>query len=68
MLVVVAAHFAVLAFSHGPFCAILALVCLVNALIGLAMEGVGVNVFWTIDGLLKVIVGTAMVAATYMRD
>jgi hypothetical protein len=66
MLVAVAAHFLVLTFSHGPVCGALAIVCMVNAVIGLKATSVDFQVFWTIDGVLKVLGGASMVALTYL--
>jgi hypothetical protein len=66
MLVVVAAHFLILTFSHGPLCGILAIVCLVNAVVGLRATSVDFQVFWTIDGVVKVLAGASMVALTYL--
>lgn len=61
MLFVVGAHFLILGFSHGPICALLGLLCMGNALLGLR-SGVDYRVFWGIDGILKVVAGAAMIA------
>ncbi|MFC9559026.1 DUF6609 family protein [Agromyces sp. NPDC056965] len=65
MLVIVGAHFLILGFSHGPICALLALVCVANALVGLRMRSVDFRVFWAIDGVLKIAAGAAMIAVSY---
>jgi hypothetical protein len=41
-------------------------VCLLNAVVGLEAPSVDFRVFWTIDGVLKVLVGALMVAVTYL--
>ncbi|HEU5487103.1 MAG TPA: DUF6609 family protein [Microlunatus sp.] len=66
MLVAVAAHFLILTFSHGPLCGILAIMCILNAVIGLKAPSVDFQVFWTIDGMLKVLAGASMVTLTYL--
>jgi hypothetical protein len=65
MLFIVGAHFLVLGASHGPVCAALALVCMVNALIGLRATSIDFRVFWGIDGLLKIAGGATMVVLSY---
>jgi hypothetical protein len=64
MLFIVGAHFLILGFSHGPICALLAVVCMVNALIGLR-SAVDLRVFWAIDGALKIAAGVWMVVVSY---
>jgi hypothetical protein len=65
MLFIVGAHFLILGPSHGPICAILALVCMLNAWIGLRSKSVDFRMFWAIDGALKVAAGGAMVLLSY---
>ncbi|AWB87740.1 DUF6609 family protein [Mycetocola zhujimingii] len=65
MLFIVGAHFLILGFSHGPICALLAIVCMINALIGLRMTSVDLRVFWAIDGVLKILAGALMVWVSY---
>ena len=65
ILFIVGAHFLVLGASHGPACAVLAVVCMVNALVGLRLKNVDLRVFWAIDGLLKMAGGAAMIAISY---
>ena len=65
MLVIVGAHFLILGFSHGPICALLALLCMGNALLGLRLKSIDFRVFWAIDGVLKLGAGVAMVAVSY---
>lgn len=62
MLFIVGAHFLILGASHGPVCAVLAVVCMINAYIGLRATSVDFRVFWGIDGALKVLGGAAMIA------
>ncbi|WP_053384733.1 DUF6609 family protein [Leucobacter celer] len=62
MLFIVGAHFLILGASHGPVCAVLAIVCMVNAYIGLKSTSIDFRVFWGIDGALKVLGGAAMIA------
>lgn len=64
MLVIVGAHFLILGFSHGPVCALLALLCIINAWIGLRSRA-DFRIFWAIDGILKVAAGVAMIALSY---
>ena len=64
MLVIVGAHFLILGFSHGPICALLAIVCMVNAWIGLRSKA-DFRIFWAIDGGLKIAGGAAMIALSY---
>jgi len=66
ILFIVGVHFLVLGPSHGPICALLALLCMGNALLGLRLKSVGFRVFWALDGVLKVGAGTAMVAVSYV--
>lgn len=65
ILFIVGAHFLVLGFSHGPVCAVLALLCMANALIGLRATSIDLRVFWGIDGVLKIAGGALMVALSY---
>ena len=66
ILFIVGVHFLVLGPSHGPICALLALLCMGNALLGLRLKSVDFRVFWALDGVLKVGAGTAMVAVSYV--
>ncbi|NQX29609.1 hypothetical protein HQQ81_19870 [Microbacteriaceae bacterium VKM Ac-2854] len=61
ILFIVGAHFLILGVSHGPICALLALLCMANALIGLRATRVRVAVVWAVDGALTVLAGAAMV-------
>lgn len=65
MLLIVGAHFLILGLSHGPICAVLAVVCMVNAWIGLRSTDVDLRVFWAIDGVLKILGGALMVVVSY---
>jgi hypothetical protein len=65
MLVIVGAHFLILLPSHGPICGALALLCMLNAAIGLRAPTVDFRVFWAIDGVLKIGAGVAMVLVSY---
>ena len=65
MLFIVGAHFLILGLSHGPICALLAIVCMINAVIGLRSASVDLRVFWAIDGVLKIGAGALMVAISY---
>lgn len=65
MLFIVGAHFLILGASHGPVCAVLAVLCMGNALIGLRAKSVDFRVFWAIDGALKVAGGGSMIALSY---
>ena len=42
-------------------CAALAVLCMLNAFIGLRARTVDFHVFWALDGALKVLAGAAMV-------
>jgi hypothetical protein len=64
MLIVVGAHFLILGFSHGPVCALLALLCILNAWIGLRSRA-DFRIFWAIDGILKIAAGVAMMVLSY---
>ncbi len=64
MLFIVGAHFLILGFSHGPICALLAVLCMVNAQIGLRSSA-DFRIFWGIDGVLKIAAGIAMIAVSY---
>jgi hypothetical protein len=66
MLVIVGAHFLILGFSHGPICAVLAVLCMINAFIGLLLPAVDFRIFWAIDGVLKILAGAAMIATSYV--
>ncbi|MBG6237685.1 hypothetical protein IWX78_000628 [Mycetocola sp. CAN_C7] len=65
MLFIVGAHFLILGLSHGPICALLAIVCMVNAWIGLRATSFDLRLFWAIDGVLKIGAGALMVAVSY---
>lgn len=65
MLFIVGAHFLILGASHGPVCAVLAVVCMINAYIGLKAGSIDFRVFWGIDGALKVLGGAAMIALSF---
>jgi len=64
MLFVVGVHFLLLTFSHGPICGLLAVLCIVNVVIASRVPSMGVGTAWSIDGLLKMTAGAAMVAVT----
>ena len=65
ILFIVGAHFLVLGASHGPICAVLAVACMINALIGLRFPAVDLRVFWAVDGVLKIAAGVAMVVVSF---
>lgn len=65
MLFIVGAHFLILGLSHGPICALLAILCMANAWSGLRAPAVDLRVFWAIDGALKIGAGALMVAVSY---
>ncbi|NTX39824.1 hypothetical protein HUA78_35845 [Myxococcus sp. CA033] len=65
LLFVVGAHFLILGPSHGPICALLAVLCMTNAWIGLRATTVDLRVSWAIDGVLKIGAGALMVAVSY---
>ncbi|TBN57955.1 hypothetical protein EYE40_11400 [Glaciihabitans arcticus] len=65
ILFIVGAHFLVLGASHGPICAVLAVACMINALIGLRFPAVDLRVFWAVDGVLKITAGVTMVVVSY---
>lgn len=66
MLFIVGAHFLMLGASHGPICALLAVVCMINAWIGLKSTAVDYRVFWGVDGGLKILAGAVMVVLSYL--
>jgi hypothetical protein len=62
-LAIVGAHFVVMVPALGPLAGVLGVACVANA-IGLAgVAGYGVRAAWAADGVLKVALGAAMVAA-----
>ena len=62
-LAIVGAHFVVMVPALGPLAGILGVACVANAT-GLArIAGYGVPNAWAADGVLKVALGAAMVAA-----
>lgn len=65
ILFIVGAHFLILGFSHGPISAVIAVLCMVNALIGLRVTAVDLRVFWAVDGAIKIAGGATMVALSY---
>ena len=65
MLFVVGAHFLILGASHGPICALLAVLCMGNAVIGLRSNA-DFRIFWAIDGVLKIAAGIAMIVVSYV--
>lgn len=66
ILFIVGAHFLILGFSHGPVCALLGLLCMANALIGLRLKNTNFRIFWAVDGVLKIAAGAAMVWLSYL--
>lgn len=65
ILLVVGVHFLILAFSHGPICGLLGLLCIINAGIGLLVPGIPYRVLWISDGVLKIAAGSTMVWLSY---
>jgi hypothetical protein len=65
MLFIVGAHFLILGLSHGPVCAALAIVCMLNAWLGLRSTNLDFRVFWAVDGTLKIVGGALMIAISY---
>lgn len=65
MLFIVGVHFLILGFSHGPVCALLALLCMANAWIGLRVTSLDSRVFWAVDGVLKIAAGVTMIVLSY---
>jgi hypothetical protein len=60
ILFVVGLHFIVLAYAQGMPLLLLGVLGMVNAIIGLRMTSVSYLKFWTIDGVLKIAIGTWM--------
>ncbi|NEA37004.1 DUF6609 family protein [Streptomyces sp. SID13031] len=65
ILLVVGVHFLILAFSHGPICGLLGLLCIINAGLGLLVPELPYRVLWVTDGVLKVAAGSTMVWLSY---
>ena len=65
MLFIVDAHFLILGLSHGPVCGALAIVCMLNAWLGLRWTTLDFRVFWAVDGTLKILGGALMIALSY---
>ncbi|GAA2235921.1 hypothetical protein N1031_10530 [Herbiconiux moechotypicola] len=64
ILFIVGAHFLLLTPSHGPVCGVLAVACMVNAVIGFRSRA-DLRVFWGVDGALKVAAGSGMIVLSY---
>ena len=60
ILLVVGIHFMVLAYAQGPPLLLLAILSIVNAIVGLRMPNVSYLKFWVIDGVLKLAIGAWM--------
>ena len=60
VLIVVAAHFFLIAVAEGPLLVALGGLCLLNAIIGIWLPHVSLSVFWMVDGLLKIASGVFM--------
>ena len=60
ILLVVGAHFFVMAPAFGPLVVVLGLSCVVNAVAGLRATATPWVTFWVIDGVLKAGIGGAM--------
>jgi hypothetical protein len=60
VLVIVGAHFIIMAPAFSPLIAVLGVLCLANALAGALVSAYPMPALWTIDGLLKIAAGAAM--------
>jgi hypothetical protein len=63
ILLIVGVHFLPMAFAFGPLIAVLGVLCIVKALVGLEVRNVSFLVFGCVDGLLKIRLGIAMLGA-----
>lgn len=69
ILFVVGLHFVPFALRSGPLCLAAAGLCCANALAGWFVAWIPVAVVWTADGLIKAVIGIAMLRAplAYLR-
>lgn len=63
ILLIVGVHFLPMAFAFGPLIAVLGVLCIVNALVGLEVRNVPFLVFGCVDGLSEIGLGIAMPGA-----
>ena len=63
MLLVIGIVFIPLGIASGPLMLLLASLCILNALLGLWLQGLSLTIFAGIDGLLKIIFGILMLSA-----
>ena len=62
ILLVVGAHFLIIAMAQGKLLLLLGVACIVNAIVGLWLPEAPLVIFWFIDGLMKIIVGGWMLS------
>lgn len=63
MLLIIGIDFIPLSIAAGPLLLLLAALCVLNALLGLWLQGLSFTIFTGIDGLLKIIFGILMLTA-----
>ena len=62
ILLVVGIHFLIIAMAQGKLLVLLGVACIANAIVGLWLPQVPLVIFWFIDGLMKMIVGSWMLS------
>jgi hypothetical protein len=62
ILLVVGIHFLIIAMAQGKLLVLLGVACVANAILGLCLPHAPLAIFWFIDGLMKIIVGSWMLS------
>jgi hypothetical protein len=62
ILLVVGGHFMIIAIAQGRLPFLLGVACVANAVVGLWLPQAPLVIFWSIDGVMKIIVGSLMLS------
>src|SRR5438093_12231686 len=68
ILLVVGGHFLIIALAQGRLLVLLGVACVANAVVGLWLPQVPLVIFWFIDGVLKIIVGSLMLSTRSLKE
>jgi hypothetical protein len=68
ILLVVGVHFLIIAMAQGKLLVLLGVACVANAILGLWLPQIPLVIFWFIDGLMKIIVGSWMLSTQPAKE
>ena len=68
ILLVVGGHFLIIAIAQGRLPFLLGVACVANAVVGLWLPQAPLAIFWSIDGVLKIIVGSLMLSTRPLME